>query len=429
MSIEALTKLDQAAVTARTRQYPLILLPPHRRDRHALLAWFVQKASNPYFYAVRAEDRGLAIFLKNLVEAIREIDPAFGHQTLQALMRSRVKPADLAAALLDDLRQAAPEPHYVVLDEVDRLPLTQEVETFLTCWIAHLPVDMQVVINSRQLPDHPWLSLVRSGQAVLLGEPPARDEEIIAGAEQSHLEVYGFGVGRVFVDGVPVDAWEGPLVQRLCYYLIDHPMVTRAEIFEAFWPHLTPRDATNVFHVTKRKISELLGSEVTTYAGGFYYPSGQLHVQYDVRCFEEAIHQARHAQPETALDRWLEAIRLYRLPFLQHMKVPWISARRAALKQMYAEALLEAGRAYHARHDTARAVSYLLRASREVPEREDIHRDLMTLYAARGEREKVMAQYAALCATLQRTLQIGPSKTTQKLYVRLGGDNPGETTS
>ena len=43
-------------------------------------------------------------------------------------------------------------------------------------------------------------------------------------------------------------------------------MVTRDEIFETFWPGLPTKEATNVFHVTKRKISERLGYELTSSA-------------------------------------------------------------------------------------------------------------------------------------------------------------------
>ena len=66
-------------------------------------------------------------------------------------------------------------------------------------------------------------------------------------------------------------------------------MVTRAEIFQTFWPNLTTREATNVFHVTKRKISEVLGTELTVYGSSFYHISPQIQLSYDVSLFNQLV--------------------------------------------------------------------------------------------------------------------------------------------
>src|SRR5262245_38309498 len=102
--------------------------------------------------------------------------------------------------------------------------------------------------------------------------------------------------------------------------------------------------------------------------------------------------------------------------------MPWIDRRREELRLTYAEALIGVGRLYKALGDTEHAISYYLRALREVPEREDIHRDVMTLYETRGERDKAMAQYRILADTLKRTLNISPSKSTRTLYDLISGE-------
>jgi DNA-binding SARP family transcriptional activator len=58
---------------------------------------------------------------------------------------------------------------------------------------------------------------------------------------------------------------------------------------------------------------------------------------------------------------------------------------------------------------------------REVPQREDIHRDVMTLYGAQNEVHKAVAQYRLLSDILKRTLNITPSKATRTLYNLLTG--------
>src|SRR5258708_19714094 len=85
------------------------------------------------------------------------------------------------------------------------------------------------------------------------------------------LEVYGFGGGHVFVDGVPLDTWDGPLPRNLFFYFIDHPMVTRDEIFETFWPGLPIKEPTNVFHPTKPKPTAPLSYALPSYSPRFYH--------------------------------------------------------------------------------------------------------------------------------------------------------------
>ncbi len=122
-------------------------------------------------------------------------------------------------------------------------------------------------------------------------------------------------------------------------------------------------------------------------------------------------------------DIWYRAIRLYRSQFLHNIDMPWIARRREELKLTYAESLIGVGRLYKALGDTEHAISYYLRALREVPQREDIHRDVMSLYEGRGERDKAIAQYKVLSDTLKRTLNITPSKATRTLYNMLIGES------
>jgi two-component SAPR family response regulator len=199
-------------------------------------------------------------------------------------------------------------------------------------------------------------------------------------------------------------------------------MVTRDDIFNTFWPGLNTKEATNVFHVTKRKISERLGFELTSYSGGFYRPSTQMYLHYDVARFEENCRQAEVGSDDTAISAWYEAIKLYRGEFLHTLDMPWINERREYLKLKYVEALVGVARLYKGLGESEKAIHYYLRAIREVPQREDIHRDLMALYESRGERQKALAQYSALKDILQRTLHIKPSKLTRTLYSTLSGE-------
>jgi DNA-binding SARP family transcriptional activator len=425
MSLETLTDLDRKTIEAQIENRRLILLAPRLRNRNALTAFFVETGAGAYFYAVTPGDTDLRAFLRHLVDSLRDIDPKFGRQTDQALEQRRAKPAELADGLLYDLSRAKPRPHSLLLDEFDNLPQSTDVSDFFEQFVLHLPDDLRLVINSRQLNYQLWSRFVQSGDAVVLGATQVLDGTIFDPEllDMPRLEVYGFGGGSVFINGNPVETWDGPLPRNLFYYFVDHPMVTRDEIFETFWPELPTKEATNVFHVTKRKVSERLGYELTGYSGGFYRPSGQMSIHYDVACFEEAIKEGREAQGPVTPDVWYKAIRLYHSQFLHNIEMPWIARRREELKLTYVEALVGVGRLYKALGDTERAISYYLRALREVPHREDIHRDVMSLYEARGERDKAIAQYQILSDNLKRTLNIAPSKATRTLYNLLTGES------
>jgi len=406
-------------------KFPLILFAPRLRNSAALLTYFLRNSAHVFFYALTPADSDLYTLLSHVIEGAQDFAPGFGKQTQQALAQANTTPADLVDAFLADLNKAKPKPKYIILDEFDYLTDSVEVRTFFDCLIGKLPRDMRLVINSRQLPYDPWHTYIQAGTAAVLGTAHVLDGSILnpESPVSPHLEVYGFGCGRVYVNGLPVDTWDGPLPRNLFYYFVDHPMITRDEIFETFWPELPTKEATNVFHVTKRKISERLGYELTAYSGGFYRPSDQMILHYDVARFEDAVKVGRDLPPAESLDAWHTAIHLYRSQFLHKVGMPWIDRRREELRLTYAEALISVGRVYKAQGDTQLAISYYLRALREVPQREDIHRDVMSLYEKRGERDKAVAQYKLLSNTLKRTLNITPSKATRTLYQSLVGES------
>jgi DNA-binding SARP family transcriptional activator len=410
-------------ISIQTQARNLILLAPRFRGRNTLLAWFLEAGSEAYYFALN-EQATLHTFLSEMAEALRDFDPKFGAQTAQAASR-KADAADCAEALAADLKKAKPKPSYLVVDNADLLLNNTEVDraaldTFFTRLAEALPNDIKLVLNSRLLDYKMWFNKVQEGVATVLGDSETLDRGIFNPnrAEPAHLEVYGLAAGYVFVDGMPITTWDGPLPRNLFYFFVDHPMVTRDEIFDTFWPDLPTKEATNVFHVTKRKISERLGYELTQYSAGFYRPSGQMAVHYDVARFESIIEESRLNPPDDP-QVWYNAIKLYRTPFLYKNDMSWMVKRREQLRLAYAEALIGIARVYRTQNDTERSIHFYLRAMREVPQREDIHRELMSLYSLRGETTKAIAQYEKLVDILKRTLGIPPSKATQTMYNKI----------
>src|SRR5690606_35142968 len=145
--------------------------------------------------------------------------------------------------------------------------------------------------------------------------------------------------GRVLLNGKSVDNWDGVLPRSLFFYMVDRGMTTRNEIFDTFWPNLSTREATNVFHVTKRKISEVLGLDLTTYWSGFYRISPNIELSYDVVLFTELVQNSAISSGEDAITKLNSAIELYQGQFLYGMDMNWTYHRRSELNEDYSDAI------------------------------------------------------------------------------------------
>lgn len=369
---------------------------------------------NMLYYSLGARESTLEAWLARMADAPAFPD-AFGAH-LRVALKSRAKPEELAAAFGADLAEVTHGATMLQLDTFDYLTPSKVTERFFRALPDELPEGLHIVINSRLLRVQPWNDLVLAGQAVVVGADNAVDGSIFGDTEKrNQLEVFALAGGHVYADGRPVVNWDGSLPRHLFYFFVDHPMVTRDQIFEIFWPKMSVKEATNVFHVTKRKISERLSFELTNYTSGFYIPSPKVQVHYDVRVFEAAVHDAIESE-DSAPANWALAVQTYRSHFLPAISTPWVQTRRNELQNKYAQALIGLGRYYRREGQLDMAQGYLLRALREKPDWEDVHRDVMSVYAEQGRRADAVAQYHQLERTLRDMFGIQPSRETRALY-------------
>lgn len=387
----------------KLRDKPFVIIYPRHRGRTALVALLLQHYQNEIvYYTLSDDDTTLERWLIHLID---QIFPAgIGNQS-RAAVDADARPEDLAAAFAADLGDLRSQRYVLLLDAFDRLVPSPATERFFRALAGHMPGHVQIVFSARLLDLQPWNDLVTAGYASVVGADEALGGGIYGDPEgRGQLEVFALSGGHVYIDGQPVTSWDGSLPRHLFYYFVDHPMVTRDEIFSVFWPNMSVKEATNVFHVTKRKISERLGYELTNYSGGFYVHSPRLSVHYDVRLFENSVHDAIEAEGQSAAD-WYQAVQLYRSEYLPGIHTPWVEARRAELQHKYAQALIGLGRYHRGLNELDQALGYLLRALREKPDWEDVHRDVMLIYYQQGRRDEAAAQYEQLAATLQKNVR------------------------
>jgi DNA-binding SARP family transcriptional activator len=380
--------------------------------------------------------------LRNFKENIRlhVVHPGYAgqHRILEGFLESpatayvRFVGDDLSLAQLEEQYQSAaaaekdakPTPaELVILDECDRAG-TNQLELFL---------EKLLVANGKS---HVWL-LSRIVPEYIYRNPTLRKQSrfvpadaslmLVDYAQQSPdrmlLEVQSLGSGRVLLNGRLVDNWDGTLPRALFFYLVDRGMTTRSQIFDTFWPNLTTREATNVFHVTKRKISEVLGIDLTVYWSGFYRISADIQLSYDTVLFSEIITDSAVLSMEEAAPLFSSAIALYQGDFLTSMDMPWVQKRRDELKTTYGEVLNSLAKAMEQQGEREKALGLYVRASSTNRQREDIARSIMSLYAEMGMMADALSTYERLADELDKKLGVPPSKETEELIAKIRNDS------
>ena len=285
----------------------------------------------------------------------------------------------------------------IILDECDRV-LPEALDAFLAILMPRVP-NGRVIIVSRTVPTGVALQngmraqtrFIPADQHLMLVDYSQHD------AERPLLEVRSFGSGSVRLNGVQVDNWDGHLPRALFFYIVDKGMVTRDAIFETFWSNLNVREATNVFHVTKRKINEILGINLTTYWSGYYRVSPDIDLNYDVIRFSQLVQDSEVTTNRKEAERLLhQAAELYRGEFLTTFDSNWVVNRRSELLQTYSDALSLQANIHDDTGKLKQALGFYLRALAANPQRNDLFLKIMRLYNKLGMATETIELYEQL---------------------------------
>lgn len=214
-----------------------------------------------------------------------------------------------------------------------------------------------------------------------------------------------------------VTKWDGKLPLSLFHFLMDRCPVTREEIFLAFWPNLTVKEATNVFHVTKRKISQAVGTEVTRYASGFYWLADNLELEHDARQLEIGWERLMSIDP-TCLD-WLELVPLCNGEYLQDVVWQGIEERRAHISRIQADVLIHSANLFKWDHPE-KALEMLQRSQTLAPLRDDALLLQMQILIDAGKSEEAAQFFAAHQQKVQLILgtEVKPTQEMAELYLQ-----------
>jgi DNA-binding SARP family transcriptional activator len=330
---------------------------------------------------------------------------------------------DLQTQTESHLKELSPNTiNMIILDECDRA-IQAEFNTFIKQF-ANAHKETRIAIVSR-LVAHDLLEdeqfrkrsqFIPVNEALMLYDYAQRD------SANTLVEVRAFGSGYVHINGRAIENWDGILPRRLFFYFADRGMVTRKEIFETFWDDLPKQEATNVFHVTKRKVTDVIGESFTKFSSGFYRISPNIEFSYDVIRFTELIQQSIVQEDHNTIELLENAVELYRAPFLNSendYNTPWVEKRQSELNEMFGEALfILAGHKLHI-GDTDQALGHYLNALKILNHREEIVEKVMEIYWERSLHQDALDLYEWIKDNLDSDYGIQPNKRLKELASKI----------
>ncbi len=233
---------------------------------------------------------------------------------------------------------------------------------------------------------------------------------------------------RVALLGAPAVTWAGqtvPMSRRqtraLLYRLAaDLRPVPRTQLGYLFWPDVP--DATARRNLTRLLVlvRRALPQPAVLLADDECLSLEREHVWSDTALFVRLTATADLPVRRRAL---AQAVELSRGPFLDGFALPdcpefeaWMDAERRTWERRTLDALATLIEAHTAAHDYAVAIAAAHRYLQADELAEDIHRRLIALYGAVGDRTAALRQFERCAVTLERELGVSPLPETRAIF-------------
>jgi DNA-binding SARP family transcriptional activator len=241
------------------------------------------------------------------------------------------------------------------------------------------------------------------------------------------LHIRLLGSFHILYGEAPVPGVDSPRLQALLAYLLLHRDAPqpRAHLSYLFWLDSTESQArANLRKYLHHLRRSLLDADRFLYVDNrvvYWQPAAPFTL--DVADFEAAVDRAEEAEQagnQVGLREALEqAVATYHGDLLPSCYDDWVLTERERLRQTFARTvqrlieLLETQRSYSA------AIREAERLLRHDPLHEETHRQLMRLYALKGDRARALRAYHTCATVLERELAVEPSAATREAYERL----------
>ena len=251
----------------------------------------------------------------------------------------------------------------------------------------------------------------------------------------SQLELFLFGPPQLKQDGQLLKIDARKTVALLAYLAVSGASQSRETLCTLLWPDLEPRRAQNVLRRNLSTLNKTLDGQWLIVEQDLIRLDGETDVWCDVALFRRLVQNWQdhdHDQPDigdACLDDLAEAAALYRDNFLAGFGVrsspnfdDWQMLETEKLKRELAFVLERLVKGYRERWEFDQAINQAQRWLALDPLNEPAHRQLMLLYAEKGDRSAALRQYQECLQILDEELGVPPEPETTTLYESMRQD-------
>jgi DNA-binding SARP family transcriptional activator len=249
------------------------------------------------------------------------------------------------------------------------------------------------------------------------------------------LQIMLFGELQLARDDLPLAPHFTHTVQTLFAYLLLQPQRAqpREVLADILWSERSQERARSCLSTALwrlRRILEPDGTPPGTYL--IASPAGEVGFNWqsdhwlDVSAFENKARQGLARPLEiltmTEAQHLEDALQLYTGELLEGFYADWALRERERLRSLYLNTLAHLMRFYQQQGVYDKGLVYGQRILELDPLREEVHRDLMRLYVANGQRPLAIRQYQVCCNLLAEELGITAMEETQALYAQIADE-------
>lgn len=254
------------------------------------------------------------------------------------------------------------------------------------------------------------------------------------------LRIHLFGAVQIIHNSGSPEAQATPKAQALLAYLLlqgprYHP---RERLADIFWGEYAPGRARGCLSTTLWRLRRALepkdilsGTYLITTANdeiGFNWESDHW---LDVIAFEKQVNgvlrQPIHSVQTTHIQALEKTLQLYKGDLLAGFYEDWAIQEQERLRARYLDGLEYLMRYYQQHGLYKQSLRYGQKVLAHEPTHEAIHRQLMRIYLASGQRALAVKQYETCCEILARELDLPPMEETQLLYAQAVSMASGQT--
>jgi two-component SAPR family response regulator len=196
--------------------------------------------------------------------------------------------------------------------------------------------------------------------------------------------------------------------------------LTKGEIGLLLWPESSTSELKLRFKNAIYRMRHAIGSDVVLFQDNIYLFNRAVDHEYDVENFVSAIKKAseekQNAKKIEALNR---AISLYQGHYLPTLDAEWVITDRERYQTMFSSAAEEQALLLLEQRSLEEAFAIAQKALDLTPYHEPLHRIIMRIYAARGDRPSILRQYEKCQNLLLNEIGAPPSEQTEQLYHQL----------